>query len=106
VSLMGRVSDYRLFWREFRSTFHTTGAVAPSGRWLARSLARHVRAGRQSGPGRRVLEVGPGTGAVTAHIVAALAPADQLDLCELNDRFAERLRERLASDPPFAQVAE
>jgi phospholipid N-methyltransferase len=65
--------EYRLFWREFRQNFHTTGAILPSGRALARALARFVRAERSR---VRILEVGPGTGAVTREIVAAL-PADR-----------------------------
>ncbi len=95
--------DYRLFWQEFRRNFHTTGAVLPSGRLLCRALSRWVRDGDC---GRRVLEVGPGTGAVTAHIVAALRPDDVLDLVELNDCFVGRLRERFASEPAFARVAQ
>ena len=95
--------DHRVFWRQFREQFHTTGAVLPSGRFLGRALARYVG----HGPGRRrVLEVGPGTGAVTASIVKRLGPEDQLDLVELNDEFVRRLRERLASDGAFRRVAE
>ena len=55
------IAEYRTFFKEFRKTFHTTGAIAPSGRALARAvikpLSRHQRP-------VRVLEVGSGTGAV------------------------------------------
>ena len=99
---MGRkVSNYRLFFREFRRHFHTTGAVLPSGRALASALSTHVRNGQ--GP-RRVLEVGPGTGAVTASIVAALGPQDRFDMVELNEQFVQHLHERFANEPPFAAV--
>lgn len=97
------LTDYRLFFRQFREHFHSTGAIAPSGRWLATALSRYVRA---DGDGRSVLEVGPGTGAVTGSIVASLKPADRLDLVELNDAFVTRLRERFQSDPAFAAVAQ
>jgi phosphatidylethanolamine/phosphatidyl-N-methylethanolamine N-methyltransferase len=100
-----RLSDRRLFWREFRTNFHTTGAVLPSGRRLAAALARFVGAANGDEP-RRVLEVGPGTGAVTGHIVAALRPQDWLDLVELNDSFVDRLRERFHADPAFQPVAD
>jgi phospholipid N-methyltransferase len=114
-----RWADYRVFWREFRQQYHTTGAVLPSGRALAKSLARFVRdgeaasaAGRNgelaqatSTPGRRILEVGPGTGAVTGQIIAAMRPADQLFLVERNDQFVAQLRERLANDPAFSAIA-
>ena len=98
-----RLSDYRLFFREFRRHFHTTGAVLPSGRALASALACHVRGGQ--GP-RRILEVGPGTGAVTASIVAALGPQDHFDMVELNADFVAHLRERFESEPAFAAVKE
>src|SRR5690606_40317306 len=97
--------DHRLFFREFWRNFHTTGAVAPSGRWLARALTRYVRHGHERA-GRKILEVGPGTGAVTQYIVKSLRPDDRLDLVELNDKFVERLEHRLAHDPVFKPVAE
>ena len=100
---MSFLGDYRIFFREFRQTFQTTGAVLPSGRFLARSLTSFVAAPGQS---RRVLEVGPGTGAVTREIVRVLGPADQFDLVELNDRFVERLRQRFIEEPDFQQVAD
>jgi phospholipid N-methyltransferase len=95
-------SDHRVFFREFRENFHTTGAILPSGSALARALSRYVT---ESGPPRRILEVGPGTGAATAELVRNLRVADALDLVELNDRFVDRLRERFATEPAFAQVA-
>lgn len=97
-----RFNEYRVFWREFRQTFHTTGAVLPSGRGLCKALASQV--GRD-GLCRRVLEVGPGTGAVTTEIIRRLGPDDRLDLVELNQRFAQVLRGRLANEPAWQQVA-
>lgn len=95
--------NVRVFWREFRQQYHTTGAVLPSGRALARALARYLT---PDGPPRRVLEVGPGTGAVTASIVRRIRPGDRLDLVELNERFVAHLQGRMQSDPAFAAVAE
>jgi phospholipid N-methyltransferase len=95
-------SDYRLFFREFLTNFHTTGAILPSGRRLAATLARYV--GHGAAP-QRILEVGPGTGAVTRHILAALGPQDTLDLVELNRAFVRRLRRRLRNDPLFQPAA-
>lgn len=99
-----RWSDYRLFAREFRRNFHTTGAIAPSGRFLARALTRPLRADSNGRP-RRILEVGPGTGAVTDHMVRALGPLDQLDLVEANESFVRRLEERFQQDELFRTVA-
>ncbi len=94
--------DQRVFWRQFREHFHTTGSVLPSGRFLGRALARYV--GGQPHV-CRVLEVGPGTGAVTSHIVRRLGPQDEFDLVELNAQFVDRLRERFASEAAFQRVA-
>lgn len=96
-------ANYRLFWQEFRRTFHSTGAVLPSGPRLSRELARYVAGG---GAPRRVLEVGPGTGVVTNEIIAQLGPRDRLDLVELNDRFVEVLRGRIQADAHWQRAAD
>jgi len=98
----GRPSEIGLFFREFLRSYHTTGAILPSGRFLAAALARFVA---EPAPARRILEVGPGTGAVTRRILAALRPADQLDLVELNERFVEQLRYCLQTEAAFQRVA-
>lgn len=97
------LNDYRVFFREYVRNFHTTGAIAPSSRRLGAALARYVAAGAQP---RRVLEVGPGTGAVTQCIIRSLGPDDRLDIVELNDRFVQHLRRRFQVEPLFAQVAD
>ena len=99
--MTSRLSEYRLFLGEFWRNFHTTGAILPSGRRLSAALARYVG---QNGTAQKVLEVGPGTGAVTRHIVRALGPEDRLDMVELNAKFAERLRQGLQDDPVFRLV--
>jgi phospholipid N-methyltransferase len=99
-------ADYRVFLREFRRTFESTGAVMPSGSSLSAALAHFVREGEECTGGRRILEVGPGTGAVTGHIVRAMRADDRLDLVERNDEFAARLRERLVHDDTLRLCAE
>ena len=112
--MAGSWTDYRVFWREFRQHYHTTGAIAPSGRALAAALARFVavdhctqtpdRPTASPPTPRRILEVGPGTGAVTTALVRGLGPGDRLDLVELNDRFVAHLRERFEREPAFQAV--
>ncbi len=102
VEMKTLTSNYRLFLKEFRRTFHTTGAILPSGRALGRALAKQVRKPHDR---LRILEVGPGTGAVTTHLAQAMGPRDSLDLVELNDRFVARLQERFASDRLLQPVA-
>ena len=102
-----QLADYRLFWNEFRRTFHDTGAILPSGRHLARALAHFVReAGSGGAAPRQILEVGSGTGAVTREILSALGPNDQVTLVELNERFANRLGDRLRREPRWRLVAD
>ena len=100
--MAGMLSDYRVFLRQFFRRYHTTGAILPSGRPLASALCRYVREGE--GP-RRILEVGPGTGAVTARLVEVLQPDDHLTLVELNDEFVQHLKGRFATEPSFQAVS-
>jgi phospholipid N-methyltransferase len=95
--------DHREFFRQFRTQFQTTGAIAPSSRRLARAMTRYVASER--GPAR-ILEVGPGTGAVTRRIVTLLKADDRLDLVELNEAFAGRLEQRFQSEASFQQAAD
>lgn len=95
------LNDYRLFWRETRRHFRTTGAVLPSSPFLARALAapleeRHTAA--------RILEVGPGTGAVTRAIAKRMRADDTLDAVELNEQFVEQLRQRIERHADFART--
>ena len=108
-----RLSENALFFREYLRNFHSTGALLPSGRFLAAALARFV--GQRSGDGegrsvavqpRRILEVGPGTGAVTRHIITRMGKADLLDLVELNETFVKQLKHRFEHEPAFQAVAD
>ncbi|MEV5614159.1 methyltransferase [Streptomyces sp. NPDC052225] len=90
------MTEVTLFFREFTRTRRATGAIAPSSPRLARALTRYVIPS-PGGP-RAVLEVGPGSGAVTRHVVESLGPLDTLDLVEANPRFAALLAETYAGD--------
>jgi phospholipid N-methyltransferase len=86
------------FFRETRRHFRSTGSIAPSSRFLAHELVYELR--RPRGPSR-ILEVGPGTGSVTEHILRLLMPGDRLDLVEINGRFVDLLRRRFDREPAF-----
>jgi phospholipid N-methyltransferase len=88
-----------LFCRQFFRSFHTTGSIVPSSRYLARALAAPLR--EIEGP-RKILEAGPGTGPVTSQLIASLRPDDTLTLCEINETFADHLETRLDKDPEWA----
>ena len=109
------LTNERVFLKQFFSRYHTTGSVLPSSRALAGALCRYVgeegrRAqgtGRSVGDkGQHILEVGPGTGAVTASLVTKMLPSDRLTLVELNDDFVRHLRDRFEKEPAFAAVAD
>ncbi|MEV0532961.1 hypothetical protein [Kitasatospora sp. NPDC050463] len=89
--------DRLLFLAEAFRTFHSTGALAPSGADLVNALVVPVT----SRPDRplSVLEVGAGTGAVTRRLAQVLRPGDRLHVVEANPRFAGRLRQ----DPELAR---
>jgi phosphatidylethanolamine/phosphatidyl-N-methylethanolamine N-methyltransferase len=99
-------ADYRVFLREFRRTFQSTGAVLPSGPALSSALAHFVRDGVNGSGERRILEVGPGTGAVTQFIVRGMRAGDRLDLVERNEEFVSRLRDRIANDDTYRRSAD
>lgn len=82
----------RTFFGQFFSNFKTTGAILPSGAFLARTMTRSVR--RAAGP-RRILEVGPGTGAFTKHLLKSLSPGDELHIVEINRTFAAHIEQKL-----------
>lgn len=98
-----RFQQHRTFLAEFRRNFHTTGAILPSGRQLAAALTRHVASTPEP---RRILEAGPGTGAVTQRLLSQIGPADHVDLVEWNPAFVELLQERFRRDPLFQPAAE
>lgn len=98
-------AGYGLFLREYIRHFHDTGSIAPSSRWLAAALCRYVTPREFADKPLNILEVGPGTGAVTEHLVRCVGPRDRLTLVELNDKFVEHLRKRLVEEQAFAAVA-
>jgi phosphatidylethanolamine/phosphatidyl-N-methylethanolamine N-methyltransferase len=104
-AMPSRIADCRLFVAEFRRNFRTTGAILPSGRRLSQALAHFIRVGPDHPP-RQILEVGPGTGAVTRHLIGSMRSCDRLDLVELNQSFVDCLRQRFRQDSAFQPVAD
>ncbi len=99
---MRYLTECREFFQQFRRQYFTTGSILPSSRALARALVSEFR--KRTGPAR-VLEVGPGTGAVTAEILRELRPADRLDIVEINADFIALLRRRFAEEPSWRERA-
>lgn len=91
-------TECREFYGQFRRQYFTTGSILPSGRSLARALVSEFR--RRTGRAD-ILEVGPGTGAVTAEILRELRPGDRLDIVEINQHFIDVLNRRFVEEPLF-----
>lgn len=83
-----RLDDEVHFLRSWIEKPLATGAVMPSGRFLARAMARYVDP-TADGP---VIELGPGTGPVTAALVKQGVDPSRLVLVEFNPTFCRLLR--------------
>lgn len=84
------ILDELVFLREWAGNPLRTGAVSPSGRWLARAMAAEVDAD-DDGP---VIELGPGTGVFTKALIDHGVKPDRLTLIEYNRDFCGLLAKR------------
>jgi len=85
-----RLDDEVRFIRSWIERPLSIGAVTPSGKILARTMARYVDP-NSTGP---VVELGPGTGPVTEALVEAGVAPSRLVLVEFNPTFCHLLRSR------------
>lgn len=91
------------FIRQLPTSFDSIGAVIPTSHYTARAMASECA--RRIGS-KTVLEVGAGTGSITAEIVKHLGPHDHLVVCEINPEFVAYLHHRFAHEPAFQRVRE
>ena len=85
-----RLDDEVRFIRSWIERPLSIGAVTPSGKILARTMARYVDP-NSTGP---VVELGPGTGPVTEALVEAGVDPSRLVLVEFNPSFCRILKAR------------
>jgi phosphatidylethanolamine/phosphatidyl-N-methylethanolamine N-methyltransferase len=85
-----RLDDEVRFLRSWIEKPLHVGAVMPSGRLLARTMAQYVDAD-ETGP---VIELGPGTGAITSALIDRGVDQKRLVLVEYNPGFCALLRDR------------
>lgn len=90
-SKTGFFHERKVMWQAFRKDFFHTGSLVPSSRYLGRELAANLRGDR---PPARILEIGGGTGPVTAQILPLLRDGDQFDVVEINGDFVKHLCQR------------
>ena len=88
--LLATLTDTTLFLQEWIANPQRTGAVVPSSRKLAAAMAQWL----PSDPNSYVLELGPGTGAVTQALLANGLREERLVAIERNPKLAHLLRER------------
>jgi phosphatidylethanolamine/phosphatidyl-N-methylethanolamine N-methyltransferase len=93
-----RLDDEVRFLRSWIEKPLHMGAVMPSGRVLARTMAKYVNI-NSSAP---VVELGPGTGAITSALIERGVDQKRLVLVEYNPGFCALLRDRY----PHAKVVQ
>lgn len=93
-----RLDDEVRFLRSWIEKPLHMGAVMPSGRLLARTMAQYVDIDSE-GP---VVELGPGTGAITSALIERGVDQSRLVLVEYNPGFCALLRDRY----PHAKVVQ
>jgi len=94
--LITALTDMTVFLQEWLANPQRTGSLAPSSRQLAAAMAHWLPANPES----FVLELGPGTGAVTAMLLKRGLREDRLVAIEHNPKLARLLREKF----PHAQI--
>ena len=88
--LIAAISHSTVFLREWIANPQRTGSIAPSSRQLGAAMARWLPRNRES----FVLELGPGTGAVTDALLKHGLREDRLVAIEHNPTLAKLLRKR------------
>jgi len=94
--IIAALADSSLFLREWLANPQRTGAVAPSSPKLAAAMARWL----PRDPESFVLELGPGTGAITDALLKRGLREDRLVAIENNPVLAKHLRKRF----PLAHI--
>ncbi len=93
-----RLDDEVRFLRSWIEKPLHMGAVMPSGRLLARTMAQYVDIDSAGA----VVELGPGTGAITSALIDRGVDQKRLVLVEYNPGFCALLRDRY----PYARVVQ
>lgn len=90
------VDPFFFLGRAFASPLQC-GALLPSSSALGRTMAQLVR-------GQSIVELGPGSGSITRHLLARLSPEGRILALELDAAMATHLRENLMDPRLIIQV--
>ncbi|MEI9865104.1 MAG: methyltransferase domain-containing protein [Limisphaerales bacterium] len=88
--LISALTDTTLFLQQWIANPQRTGSLTPSSRQLSAAMARWL----PQNPESYVLELGPGTGAVTAALLKKGLREDRLVAIEHNPKMARLLRDK------------
>jgi phospholipid N-methyltransferase len=91
-------SDWLLFLSKFLQQGRTIASFAPSSRFMARSILKGI----DFSAARCVVELGAGTGPITAELLRRLPKSCRAIILELDPDLCTRLRERF----PNAEIVE
>jgi len=80
---------HRLFFQESLRSLELTASVLPSSRYLATALLKPIDFSQV----RTLVELGPGTGAVTGEMLKRMRPDGKLFAIDINPAFINHLRE-------------
>jgi phospholipid N-methyltransferase len=88
-----KATSYALFAAEALGDYSTTANIVPSSRHLARAMLEPLQLEQAS----VVVELGPGTGAITRALLELMPSHSKLIAFELNPRFCRYLRRTLTN---------
>lgn len=100
---MQPIKERTLFFKEALKDMHAVGSIMPSSRSTAKAMTAAFR--KRQAPAR-ILEVGAGTGPITARIVKEMRPGDQLDIYEINPDYTAFLARRFETEKAFERLKE
>lgn len=84
------IGEHLMFLGKFLRNPRNVGSVIPSSPALAREMARAVPVD----PAAVVVELGPGTGALTRQVIEVLAPGERFLAIDIDPEFCANLRGR------------
>ena len=90
MTIRRAIGEHLMFLGKFLRNPRNVGSVIPSSRRLAREMARAV----PINPAAIVVELGPGTGALTRQVVEVLAPGERFLAIDIDPEFCANLRAR------------
>ena len=80
----------KLFVKEVVNSIKNIGAIAPSSRYLANNIIKHIKFDEN----QIILEFGCGNGAITKQILKQMPSSSRLISLEINDPFLKHCRQK------------